>query len=92
MTVDEYQKIITSFQQLLFNNVPLSSDHQFKIRLGLQQLIDSCDDLELHQSIWAKIVYLFPNQYIPPLRVPKNFSIYDFDQKTMEQYLIAEKL
>jgi hypothetical protein len=91
MTVDDYQKIITSFQQLLFNNVFLSADHQFKIRIGLQQLIDSCEDLETHQLIWAEILYLFPNQYLPPIRVPKNCSIHNFDQKTMEQYLVAEK-
>jgi hypothetical protein len=69
----------------------LSAEQQLQIKLGLQQLIDSCDNLELHQVIWAEIIYSFPNQYIPPIRVPNNFSIYDFDKNTMEQYLIAIK-
>lgn len=40
----------------------------------LEQLKSTIDDFTKHQMLWAKNLHLFPDDHIPPLKLPQNFS------------------
>lgn len=48
--------------------------HCFK---ALSKLSKICADMNNHQLIWAKYIHLFPNNFIPPIRVPYHSSLKD---------------
>lgn len=41
---------------------------------ALEQLKITQDNFEQHQIIWAQNLHLFPNNLVPPLKIPQNFS------------------
>ena len=45
--------------------------------------------MNIHLEIWAKYVHLFPNDYMPPIRVPENFATHDFSNETLIDYKLA---
>ena len=45
----------------------------------------TCDNLIEHQQIWAKNLHIFPDNYIPPIRVPKNFSVNDLKPNILQE-------
>lgn len=43
-----------------------------------------------HQLLWAKYLNLFPDNYIPPMRVPSNFATNDLKPEFMDQIKQSE--
>lgn len=80
----EYGDIITRFEKLLIQKNNLSLQDIVKTQEVFQQLVETCNDIATHQIIWAKNLHLFPDNSIPPLRVPNNFSMEDFKPEIRE--------
>jgi len=75
---EDYKNGLRHFENLIINNIPeLASDHVEKIKEHLISLKESCDrkDLTLHYFSWAKGLHLYPEGFIPPIRIPDNFDI-----------------
>jgi len=51
------------------------------IRVILDQLINSCNDFQLHQHIWAENLHSFPPRWSPPLYLNPMFR---------EEFLLPE--
>jgi hypothetical protein len=81
VTEANYIKVIRRYQSDLFyrsslHNISLATE---EIRQGLELLIKTCNKLEEHQIIWANYVKYFPNNFMPPLKVPSNFRVADLN-------------
>ena len=67
-----------------------------EIREGLELLVKTCNNITEHQLVWAKYVKYFPNNYMPPMRVPSNFCIEDlnkvFKEKIPQIYIKIERV
>jgi len=71
---------IVSLEELIQNNsINLSFKQISNIKIALKELKDTCQDIKAHQIAWAKNLHYFPDKYIPPLRVPENFSTQDLN-------------
>lgn len=55
----------------------------------LELLVTNCQDFEKHQLIWAKSLHLFPNNLIPPLRLPQNFSYAQLTPQALHQIKLS---
>lgn len=60
------------------------------ILTALINLKESSLDFEKHQVIWASTLHLFPDKWLPPLRIPKNFSYAQFNSEALHQIKISE--
>lgn len=81
ITEAAYTKGIRRYQSELFyrnslHNIPLATE---EIRQGLELLVKTCNKLEEHQLVWANYVKYFPNDFMPPLKVPSNFCVADLN-------------
>jgi|ERR1700753_886991 len=72
---DTYKKSLDSFQNLIrANQANLSIVEIQNIRTALYELAKTCDDVVAHQLTWAQSLHHFPDNFIPPIRLPENFS------------------
>lgn len=85
-----YQKKLKTFQAQLGYHTPEDTIDATQIARALSLLGHSCDLLIQHQIIWAKHVHLFPKGFIPPMRVPHNFSLEDAHPKFLDAITKAE--
>jgi len=88
VSIDQYDQILTSFNQFLQLN--FSNIEPNKMRLmqeGLINLKNSAHDFSKHQIVFAKIVHLYPDKGIPPLRLPHNFALTDLNDKSLDLLL-----
>ena len=82
----EYSEVLKIFRQGLLNNVEISPSLLEEIDTFLDRLASSCTQLKLHQIIWLEHLHLFPNNFIPPLRIPSNFCIQDLIPEVLQAY------
>lgn len=54
------------------------------------QLKETANNFEIHQNIWANNLHFFPNKFIPPLKLPQNFSYAQLTEHAKHQIKIAE--
>lgn len=91
MTEKEYSYLIVNFSQLLLNNFTLTSEQLFEIEKALDALKASSGNLQVHQIIWLETLHLFPDNYIPPIRIPNNFCIDDLLAEALNSYHLSVK-
>lgn len=70
ITTERYRSTIDRFENELKSKRFINNN----ILTALLQLKETSYDFEKHQISWAKILYLFPDNFIPPLKIPQNFS------------------
>jgi len=85
----KYQELIENFTNLLKHNFKFSKEKLLQIEYALEELNATSTQLNIHLEIWAKYVHLFPNDYMPPIRVPENFATHDFSNETLIDYKLA---
>jgi hypothetical protein len=86
ITVDRYQSTLNRFPREL-RKLDLYTD---EIKIALNELKDSYFDFKQHQLVWAKNLHLFPSNYIPPLKLPQNFSYSEFTPEALREIKISE--
>lgn len=78
VSLDQYDQILTDFNKVLhmtFYDIAPNEMHLMK--QGLIHLKNTAHDFKQHQIAFASIVHLYPNNGIPPLRLPHNFALAD---------------
>lgn len=70
---------------MVANIIDLTAQQLDNISMALRKLKDNCDNLIEHQQVWAENLHVFPNNYIPPIRVPKNFSVNDLKPHILQE-------
>lgn len=70
----DYREFLRNHGELIKSNYALSEQEKFQIDSALHKLGQQADNFENQQKVWTEIVHLFPNKYIPPMRIPHNFS------------------
>lgn len=86
ITIQRYHSTIDRFQKEL----SLTPDFNLNIVTALKELKETCTNLEEHQQVWAKYLHLFPNNFIPPLKIPQNFSYSQFKPEILKEIKKAE--
>jgi len=86
VSIDQYDTILTNFYRSLKTQYASSySMDQFHIlQVGLNSLKDTSEDFGKHQLAWASILHHFPNNSIPPLRLPHNFALRDLTRESLD--------
>lgn len=85
MSSKRYNETIHGFFQQMQYNSSLTTNQTFIIKEILRELVETCNNLQTHQYIWAKHLHHFPNKYIPPLRIPSNIC----DENFTPEFLIV---
>ena len=76
LSTQKYQTSLKHLENLIINNcIDLTPKQLHNIALALDMLSRSCEDIVKHQLIWAEHVHYFPAKYIPPIKIPQNFSL-----------------
>jgi len=92
----EYEMVLQNFRQSLLNNIELYLNHILAIDQVLDSLVQTSTQLHLHQIVWLENLHLFPDNYIPPIRVPLNFCIDNLMPQVLvlynERQLLLEKI
>lgn len=84
-----YQNKLKVLQSQLFHrNQNLKNADE--IATAISSLGHSCSNLDLHQLVWAKTVHLFPGGFIPPMRIPTNFSLREAHSDFLHALQLAE--
>lgn len=86
ITPERYKSTIDRYQKFLSLNMSLTEE----IQEVLQQLKTTINDFTEHQIIWAKNLHLFPDNHIPPLKLPQNFSYTQFTPEALIKIKQAE--
>lgn len=87
ITTERYRSTIDRFEkQLKCSKGLLNND----ILTALLQLKETCHDFEKHQLSWAKNLHLFPDNFIPPSKLPQNFSYTQFHSEALHQIKLSE--
>lgn len=85
---DKYFRGLLAIESLIMNSdLNLNKERLMAIKHALMMLNETSNDLIKHQKVWAESLHLFPEKYIPPLRVPKNFAIQDLKKEILEEFL-----
>ena len=50
-----------------------------------------CENLEHHQCVWGNIVHLFPDKFIPPIRVLQTFAMNDLRPEIKLKFINSMK-
>lgn len=81
-----YESTITRVQKEFLINFPPNNE----IQKVLKDLKNTCNDLTAHQLVWAQNLHLFPDNFIPPLKIPQNFSYSQLTPEALREIKIAE--
>lgn len=57
---------------------------------ALLKLKQTCNDITQHQISWAEYIHCFPENYIPPLKLTRNFSYDQLTQDFLRKVSFAE--
>lgn len=83
--LDDLESLIRS------NIIDITKTQLNNIQTALTNLKYSCDNINEHQLIWAQNVHYFPKEFIPPMRVPNNFSTQDLRQEFKEHLEFSQE-
>lgn len=86
ITLERYKSTVDRFERTLKSEKLLNEE----ISTTLLNLKETYNDFEKHQLIWAESLHLFPDNFIPPLKLPQNFSYAQFNPEAMRQIKISE--
>ena len=77
--------------QLILDNLSttMQSSSTNSVKQALNALKKTSYDLKEHQIVWANNLHLFPSTFIPPLRVPNNFSAQDLHPEFLQKLALA---
>lgn len=78
---DYEQKLRQFSAKLLYKYPDLDSQLVYHI---MDDLFSSCDTFQEHQIIWATNLHIFPSGFLPPIKVPNNFSLEDLRPEFIE--------
>lgn len=74
----KYERGIRAMENLItINIIDMTLERYEAIRNALNLLVETCDNLVEHQLVWAANLHHFPDKYIPPIKIPTNFSFAD---------------
>lgn len=81
-----YKSTIDRFQKEILVLIPSDKG----IQKVIKDLKNTCNDLTAHQLVWAQNLHLFPDNFIPPLKIPQNFSYSQLTPEALREIKIAE--
>ena len=86
ITTQRYNSTIDRFEKHLRSIQPITE----QVLQTLTDLKKTSEDPQQHQIIWAKNIHLFPDNFVPPMRIPQNFSYNQFTEEALKKIKAAE--
>jgi hypothetical protein len=78
VSLDQYDQILDDFNKFLnITFYDIAPNKMHLMQQGLIHLKNTAHNFAQHQVAFASIVHLYPNNGIPPLRLPHNFALAD---------------
>ena len=82
---DKYHRLLdTHYAGMVANTIDMSLENLQQTERALVSLKITCEHFAKHQLVWASNLHLFPDNYIPPLRLPENFATRNLHPNILE--------
>lgn len=92
VSVAEYNTILRNHYNLLQSNCTnLSYSDRELLEKTLINLDSYSNIPHKHFDYWLESVHVFPNEFVPPIKVPNNFSILDFSEESLREYNLSRE-
>lgn len=86
ITSQRYESTLMRFQRHFLLHYNVSRE----VEQALNELNETKNNFINHQLIWAKNLHLFPDTFIPPLKLPQNFSYAQLTLEALQSIKISE--